>query len=105
MHIYNTTFVCSERDVPALLGLLRVEVIPRLLESGLAQSPRLSRVASKLPDSEDAESLSLQFEFSDISALAEWKKSRLPGALKLVVDSFGSKVVTFSTLLQVLPHE
>lgn len=104
MHIYNTTFVCSDRDLPELLGLLRKEVIPVLIESGHAQTPRLSRVASSVPGAEEAESISLQFEFNDISSLAEWKKQHLQTAITVVEKKFGSRVLTFSTLLQVLPH-
>ena len=104
MHIYNTTFVCSERDLPELLGLLRADVIPALLDSGLALSPRLSRVASRLPEADETESISLQFEFSEISALSEWKKSHLQEALTIIENKFGNRVLTFSTLLQVLPH-
>lgn len=104
MHIHNTTFVCSERELPALLGLLRSQVIPALLQSGHALSPRLARVTSALPGADDAESISLQFEFDNVAALAGWKKSSLPPALEVVGKTFGDKVLVFSTLLQQLPH-
>ncbi|MCM1005892.1 MAG: DUF4286 family protein [Prevotella sp.] len=105
MHIHNTTFVCSERDLPKLLGLLRGEIIPMLLESGHAQRPRLSRVASALPQGQESESISLQFEFDTPKAYAEWKRTHLPGVEKKLNDTFGEKVLLFSTLLQALPHE
>lgn len=105
MHIHNTTFVCSERELPALLGLLRGEVIPALLEGGHAAVPRLARVTSALPGADEAESVSLQFEFESVSSLAAWKKRHLPQALEKVTLKFGDKVLVFSTLLQQLPHE
>lgn len=105
MHIHNTTFVCAERDLPALLGLLRGSVIPALLRGGYALRPRLARVASAMPGAGEAESVSLQFEFETPASLAAWKRSHLPDARQAVNDKFGEKVLHFSTLLQVLPHE
>lgn len=105
MHIHNTTFVCSPNDMPALLGLLRTEVIPALLESGHAGAPRLARVTSTLPGADDSESISLQFEFDKVASLAEWKKKVLPIELGKVASKFGDKVLVFNTLLQQLPHE
>lgn len=105
MHIHNTTLVCSDNDLPALLGFLRSEVIPVLLEEGLAASPRLARVISSLPGaSEDAESVSLQFEFGDMASLAGWKKRHLPRGLEALNRKFGQNVLVFSTVLQQLPH-
>lgn len=105
MHIHNTTFVCSQRELPSLLGLLRGELIPSLLRDGYAKSPRLARVASVMPDAQDAESISLQFEFHTTADYTTWKRSRLPELETKLTSEFGEKVLLFSTLLQVLPHD
>lgn len=91
--------------MPALLGQLRTEVIPALLESGHAGAPRLARVTSSLPGADDSESISLQFEFEKVAALAEWKKKALSVELDKINSKFGDKVLVFNTLLQQLPHE
>lgn len=105
MHIHNTTFVCADRDLPALLGLLRSKVIPRLNTPEHVADLRLSRVVSALPGADEAESIALQFEFDKAADVAAWKKKHLPGALALVSDEFGDKVLMFSTLMQKLDHE
>lgn len=105
MHIHNTTFVCAERDLPKLLGLLRKEIIPAMLTEGHAANPRLARVASALSEGPEAESLSLQFEFDSAAKYAAWKRSHMPLIERQIVECFGDKVLLFSTLLQQLPHE
>lgn len=105
MHTYNITMVTDERHVPQLLGLLRSQVIPALLESGHAGAPRLARVASKMPGDGSTESLSLQFDFATTADVAKWKKSVLPAQMEAITAKFGDKVLTFCTLLQQLPHE
>ncbi|MCM1319294.1 MAG: DUF4286 family protein [Muribaculaceae bacterium] len=105
MHIHNTTFVCNERDLPKLLGLIRQTVIPEMLKEGHASRPRLARVASSLSQGKEAESISLQFEFDTPAAYAAWKRSHLPVVEEVVTKTFGDKVLLFSTLLQQLPHE
>ena len=105
MHIHNTTFVCSQRDLPVVLGLLRANVIPELLKDGYAASPRLARVASEVPGDGETESISLQFEFESPAAFVKWKRTRLPYVQQLVASQFGDRVLLFTTLLQTLPHE
>lgn len=105
MHIHNTTFVCSERELPKLLGLLRETIIPDMIKDELARRPRLARVASSLAQGKEAESITLQFEFDTPKDYASWKRSHLPKVESEITRLFGDKVLLFSTLLQQLPHE
>lgn len=105
MHIHNTTLVCNPNDLPQLLALLREKIIPALTSSGLAHNARLCRICSAIPGQDGSESISLQFEFDSPADFINWKKEHLPAGMDVITDSFGDKVLTFTTLLQHLPHE
>ncbi len=103
MIVYNTTFYIEKDCVDSCLEYLKEKYIPAIVADEVLRQPSLRRVLFVQED--ESESYALQFHVADMDVLQEWLERRGHVVHKQLVDTFGSKVVGFSTLLEELDWE
>ena len=100
MYIYNTTFCLEESILAEWKEWLDDHYVPFMTEDGSFSDLHIYRVLAESP--EDALSLSVQFSVETLSAVARWQNEREPVLAREVTRLFGTKVLFFSTVLEVL---
>lgn len=99
MIIYNTTFQMADADAAQFLEWLRTAYVPQALASGHLSRPQLARVmASK----DEGRSYALQFHVASLAALQQWHRQVGQALQRRLVAEFGTRVVGFSTMMQVV---
>ena len=98
MIILNTTFHIDESVHLQAVGFLKSEYIPKALESGLMQFPRLTKIFTD--GKEEGHSYSVQFSVADIEKLEQWNSQTGSALNTALIGRFFDKIVGFSTLLQ-----
>lgn len=99
MILFNTTYHIEDKVLPQWLQWIREEYIPQALYDGLISSPVLCKV---LNHHDTGSSYSLQFKVDSTSTLHRWYAStgnRLQVALQ---TTFGTQVLAFSTLMEMV---
>ena len=100
MLIYNTTFQADSKDAENFVIWIHQVYIPKAQESGLLRSARLSRILSH--HDENSECFSLQFEVESSAQLHDWYKKDGQSLHSEMLKTFDTKVVGFTTLMEVI---
>lgn len=100
MYIYNVTFLVADRKYGEWEEWLRKEHIPSMLNDTNFTEPQLVRVLNN--ESGEEKSFSLQFKIESISYLDRWMKSIEPQVIQQCMEKFGTEVLLFSTILEII---
>ncbi|MGL4293878.1 MAG: DUF4286 family protein [Bacteroidales bacterium] len=100
MIIFNTTYHVDNLVLDEFLSYLKNEFIPQAIAAKELNNPRLTRVMTQEP--QEGSSLALQFEIADLEKLDEWYDETGDRLNEDLVARFGSQVVGFSTLMEVI---
>ncbi len=100
MYIYNTTYLVSVNQYPFWLKWLHDEHIPFMLENGFT-APQTAKVLT-VEENQDGYSLAVQFQISDIGSFNAWNEQYYEKLLDDIAERFGTDVLPFSTLLEIL---
>ncbi len=102
MIVFNTTFVTNESTENELIDFLRGTYIPAIEEVKILHNPSLRRIL--LTEQQDAISLALHLEATDMDSLDEYLYRYAAGHSQLVVSRFGERVMGFSTIMEEIAH-
>jgi hypothetical protein len=103
MIIYNITFHIEEQIVNEYLDFLKKEYIPAATKSRALEHPRLCKVLAQTGDA--CLSYSLQFQVENADILNNWQQHTSNELQVGIIQRFADKVLGFTTLLEVVPHE
>ena len=100
MFIFNTTYLVSDRVHDTWLKWVKEEHIPFMMNSTLFTQPQVARVITSAK--EDGTSFSVQFHVRDMQTLKIWNKEFSLLFQNKCSDKFGSEVVFFTTVLELV---
>ena len=100
MYIYNTTFCLEDNVLDDWKTWLYEEYIPMMTENGIFFDPKIYRILTE--NAGDALSISVQFSVEALVGVQRWRKENEPFMATSVTRLFGTKVLYFSTVLEVL---
>jgi hypothetical protein len=100
MYIYNTTFCLEDSVLEAWKNWLDDEYIPLMTAGGDFANLHILRVLTE--NAGDALSISVQFSVETLVSVDRWRKEKEPLLAASVTREFGTKVLYFSTVLEVL---
>lgn len=100
MYIYNTTFLVSDQSYEKWMKWVNEKHIPEVLTDQSFCEPQLVRVLNNEPAPE--KSYSLQFKVESISYLYNWMQTMEPKIQEELMMKFGTEVLFFSTILEIL---
>lgn len=100
MLVYNITFQVDLGDARNFVIWVHQAYIPRTLEGGILQKPRLCQILSH--HDADSECFSLQFEVENSAALHRWYQDCGRALHEEMLKIFNQKVVAFTTLMEVI---
>jgi hypothetical protein len=103
MIIYNITFHIEERIVNEYLDFLKKEYIPAATKSRVLKHPKLCKILAQTDDA--CLSYSLQFQVENTNIFNDWYQRTGNELQTRIIQHFSDKVLGFTTLLEVLPHE
>lgn len=100
MIIYNTTYNVDNSIAVAYIKWLRTKFIPLATKSGELKEARLAHLM--VENDGNTNSFSLQFTVENVDTLEKWyKKDGAPLIIELE-NTFGQKVVGFTTIMTVM---
>jgi hypothetical protein len=100
MFIYNTTFFLEESVLSEWRGWLDRTYVPLLIGAEGFFDIRMARVLSAGAD--EAVSISVQCSIGSLSLLEQWRTGNELSVATELRQLFGTKVLSFSTILEVL---
>jgi hypothetical protein len=100
MYIYNTTFCLEDSVLEAWKSWLDDEYIPFMTAGGVFADLHIFRVLTE--NAGDSISISVQFSVGTLVAVDRWRKEQEQLLAASVNRLFGTKVLYFSTVLEVL---
>ncbi len=100
MYIYNTTFCLEDSVLDAWKQWLDEEYIPLMTGDGSFSELHILRVLTE--NAGDALSVSVQFSVETLVKIDRWRKQKEQLLAASVNRLFGTKVLYFSTVLEVL---
>jgi hypothetical protein len=100
MLIFNITFLVSDKVHGSWLKWVREEHIPFMLNSTYFTQPQVARVITS--DKEDGTSFSVQFHINDMRTLKQWNQEYSTGFQQNCSQNFGSEVLFFTTVLELV---
>ncbi|HHT22447.1 MAG TPA: DUF4286 family protein [Bacteroidales bacterium] len=100
MLIYNTTYLVADKQFEPWMKWVREVHIPFMLNCGFS-NPQVAKVLTTDPEQEGT-SISVQFQIEDLRKLSIWDKEHAEMLLCELSERFGSEVLAFSTVLEVL---
>lgn len=100
MIIFNTTYHVDDRVLADFITYLREEFVPKAIQDKEMTNPRLTRVMTHEP--QEGSSLALQFEIRELEKLDEWYEEIGDSLNEDMIARFGSQVVGFSTLMELI---
>lgn len=103
MLIFNTTYKVSKDDNRTWLQWIHNQHIPFMLGSGLFSTPQIAKVVGSEDD--EGESYSVQFHIPDMDALMHWHRENAEIFRQNCVEKFGTSVVFFSTVLEIVENK
>lgn len=95
--LYNTTFVVAEEIHAAWMQWMRNTYIKEIEEKTPLRDPALFKVLNK---EVEGESYSLQFTAPSINEMKVWEKQHREHSERMIRETFGEKVLFFSTYLR-----
>jgi Domain of unknown function (DUF4286) len=100
MYIYNTTFCLEDSALDAWKQWLDEEYVPMMTSEGSFFDLHIFRVLTE--NAGDSISISVQFSVGTLVAVDRWRKEQEQLLAASVNRLFGTKVLYFSTVLEVL---
>ncbi len=100
MLIYNTTYLVADRQFGPWMKWVNEVHIPFMLECGFSK-PQIAKVLSADPEQEGT-SITVQFHIPDFLQLSNWDEEHAESVLGGLAERFGSDVLAFSTVLEIL---
>ena len=100
MLIFNITFLVSDKVHGSWLKWVREEHIPFMLDSTYFTLPQVARIITS--DKEDGTSFSVQFHINDMRTLKQWNQQYSSAFQQSCSDKFGSEVLFFTTVLEIV---
>lgn len=100
MYIYNTTFCLEDSVLEAWKSWLDDEYIPLMITGGAFTDLHIFRVLTE--NAGDSISISVQFSVEALVYVDRWRKEKEQLLAASVTRLFGTKVLYFSTVLEVL---
>jgi len=100
MLIFNTTFLVSDHVSGQWIKWIREEHIPFMLASKTFSKPQLAKVYTQ--EDQEGTSYSLQFHVADLHTLENWHIEYAKTFEKQFAEKFGTKVVFFATILEII---
>ncbi len=100
MYIYNTTFLVSDDSFEKWIDWVKKYHIPNVMNDSSFKEVQLVKVLNNEAGSE--KSFSLQFKVESIAYLDQWMKTIEPKVQQDLMLRFGTEVLFFSTILEIL---
>lgn len=100
MYIYNTTFIVSNDSYGKWINWVKDVHIPNIQNDSSFSDIQLVRVLNN--DSGPEKSYSLQFKVDSVAYLDRWMKVMEPQIQKDLMLKFGTEVLFFSTILEIM---
>lgn len=100
MLIFNTTYQISPGYFEEWVKWIKTEHIPFMLQSGKFTTPQLVKVM--LHDETEGSSYSLQFKIKNMEELLYWQNEHGQAFESNCREKFGTEVLFFSTVLEVV---
>lgn len=100
MIIFNTTYHVENIILDDFIQYLKNEFIPTATSDKEFSNPRLTRVMTQ--EVQEGSSFALQFEITELEKLDDWYDQVGDSLNEDMIARFGSQVVGFSTLLEVI---
>ncbi len=100
MLIFNTTYLVSDNVRSTWLKWIQEKHIPFMLESNLFSKPQLARIITSAED--EGTSFSLQFNILDMNTLKKWNQQYKVIFQENCSREFGTEVVFFTTILEMI---
>jgi len=103
MIIFNTTFLVPDNIFDEWKLWISADYLPFMLRTGGFSEPQLARILNENPEPEKAYSVQLRIENHD--SLQTWQKKSEAEIHEICLKKFSSKVLFFSTALEVIDHK
>ncbi|MFV0392079.1 MAG: DUF4286 family protein [Paludibacteraceae bacterium] len=100
MLIYNTTYLVADRQFGPWMKWLREIHIPFMLDCGF-NNAQIAKVLTN-DANQDGTSVTVQFLIEDMYKLTVWDEEHAEKLLESLAELFGSDVLSFSTVLELL---
>jgi len=100
MLIFNTTYLVSDKAHEAWLTWVREQHIPFMLESTYFSLPQVARIITSAK--QEGTSFSVQFHVPDMRTLKLWHKEYNLSFQENCSKQFGTEVIFFTTVLEVV---
>lgn len=100
MLIYNTTYLIADRKFGPWIKWLREIHIPFMLSCGFS-NPLAAKILTA--DSEqEGTSIAVQFQIQNFQLLKIWDEENAEAILNDLSERFGSEVLSFATVMEML---
>lgn len=100
MLIFNTTYQVTTNHTDNWIQWIKTEHIPFMLQSEVFIEPQITKIVGS--EDETGTSFSVQFKINDMDALVLWHNQYATIFQDKVSSKFGTEVVFFSTVLELL---
>lgn len=100
MIIYNTTFHVNDEVEKMFLDFIRLQYVPLAIADGIMKQPVLSRVMGSAHDG--GTSYALQMQAESVKELQKWCLTTGKTLSTRITTHFGSSVVGFTTMMDVI---
>lgn len=104
MLIFNTTFLAHQKVHDAFMQWLLEEYIPHMKNQGLFSQPQVAKVNIDNQNL-DENSYSVQFHTPDMNELNAWREKEEKIILEKLFANFGTDVLSFSSVLDIVYSE
>lgn len=100
MLIFNTTYQVTTNHTENWIQWIKTEHIPFMLKSEVFIEPQITKIVGS--EDETGTSFSVQFKINDMDTLVLWHNQYAIEFQDKVSSKFGTEVVFFSTVLELL---
>lgn len=100
MLIFNTTYQVTTNHTENWIQWIKTEHIPFMLKSEVFIEPQITKIVGS--EDETGTSFSVQFKINDMDTLVLWHNQYATEFQDKVSSKFGTEVVFFSTVLELL---
>jgi len=103
MLIFNTTYLVSDKAHGSWLKWIREQHIPFMLDSTYFSQPQVARVITSAE--QEGTSFSVQFKVNDMRTLKKWNQEYSAIFQENCSQQFGSEVIFFTTVLELIDND
>ena len=100
MLIFNTTYQVTTKHTENWIQWIKTDHIPYMMKSELFLEPQISKIVGS--EDESGTSFSVQYKIDNMDSLILWHKQYATEFQGIVSAKFGTEVVFFSTVLEIL---